>query len=218
MADEAWLRDLNTSDRQLIKDVHLAVADVWPEATGRVAEARHGFTMTIAGLPDEIDLRVLSDLVVRFKPKVNEMTVVWTGHSLGMSIELVGSGRSAFFPIYSTVAEIPVHVNEALAASCDFDIRMAPADWPFVNDQINELAAIFYGRGHTISVPLTRIMAEPGKPTWVEFENTERITYSFLEHLSSRVHIVNVVAKAEGATMCFEISPGPKPQLLENRA
>ena len=217
MAEETWLRDLNSDDRGLIRAIHLTVADLWPEATGRIKEATHGFTMSVGDLPDEIDLRALSDLVSRFKPRINEATVFWTGHSLALNIDVVGFGKSAFFPVYSPVDEIPTHVNEALAATGEFDIRMTP-DWPFVGGQVNELAAIVYSRGLTISVPLTLLVVEQGKPTWVEFENTERITYSFLEYLSTRVHIANVVAKAAGSALCFEIASAPGPQLLENRA
>lgn len=220
----SWLSQLPSDDSDLLRALHDTVKELWqPCDAGQIRETKNGFSATFERLPMEIDLLTLSDLVSRFRPRISDVTVFWADHAMSLSFELLsaaaakGGGAQHHYPRYAPVDEIPTHLREALAASKDFDIRMVPQDWNFTCDQLCRLMDIFYSRGHTISVPLVSLFVEPGEPTWVEFENTERISYSFLEYLCSHVHIASIVARASGAALCFEMGAGELPPLLAAR-
>jgi hypothetical protein len=219
----SWLSQLPREDSDLLRALHDTVKEMWqPCDAGQIKETKNGFSATFERLPMEIDLLSLSDLVTRFKPRISDVTVFWADHAMSLSFELLSSSSSSAaahrYPRYAPVDAIPTHLREALAASKDFDIRMVPQGWEFTCNQLCRLMDIFYGRGHDISVPLTSLFVEPGEPTWVEFENTERISYSFLEYLCSHVHIASIVARADGAALCFEMGAGELLPLLAARS
>lgn len=213
----AWLRGLGAIDRKVLGDLNEFVADHWPGAADEIKETSQGYTVTLENLPPEMDLGVLSDLVTRLKPRVSDVTVFWTGHSLTIGVDLVGAGKYGFIAAYSPLAEIPSRLADALTSSAEFDTRHTPANWEFVHGQLEVLVRVFVSRGSAISVPMTHLYVERDKPTWIEFENTEQISYSFLEYLCSRVHVTTILARADGQAILFEIGEGDLPPLLAKR-
>lgn len=201
-----WLSDPN--DKEVLHKIYECMGLYYSKLSGQVRESITGFTVCFQDITESIDFKIVSQIVELVHPYVHDISLYWNEErSLTLVIELYSSKHleNATYPNYTPVVSIPMELQDSLAEN-GFDIRHAPSNWDSLYPQIETLCSIVYSRGSDISVPQISLIAERNQPTWIEIGNMDSINYSFLEHLTSLVHIKEIVAEPQNNSLWFEIT------------
>lgn len=226
MAASPWESEMvtNPRDRQRLK----AIFDISSEFLshrqyeGSMCEDRveHTYLIRFSNIltvDDPIDLFMLMHVVEQCKPMVKECIVQWdmtTASHLSIEIVLLKEEgiepSAAGIPIYDPFyPDIKVDLKKHLTDS-KFEMRHTPSSWSTIFPKLETLSRAMYTRGDDIATPALTLNVGSIDTVVLDFANTERLTYSFLEYVTSKVGIVGLEARGKEFTLsfCVDSTPG----------